>query len=60
MATVKSVDELSASDRQLVDQSIEVNLGTLRRAVRSARSPAVAEVYAKMVRELEALQIRFR
>jgi len=60
MATVKTVDELSKDDRELVVQSIEVRIAQVKRSINTTKNEKVAEILEMEHTALVGLLGRFR
>lgn len=57
---VSSIDALTAVERKNILDALSLNIASLMRASKAAKSPLIRDAYDKGVDELMALQNRFR
>lgn len=55
-----SVDVLSAAERAVVVESLELRVAQLRRAMNSESDPDIKAIRAKAIAAVEALAVKFR
>lgn len=55
-----SVDVLSAAERAVIVESLELRIAQLRRSMNSESDPQVKEFRANAIRTVESLALKFR
>lgn len=59
-SVASSVDVLSAVERKLVVDALQLQIASYTRAARSAKTNELNSAYGKLIDELNALQFKFR